>query len=69
MEHSLSVIVPALNEEGNIADTVDTVSSALKDKVGEFEILIFDDGSQDRTGGPGHAPMRGKTGFGCLNGK
>lgn len=50
MEHSLSVIVPALNEEGNIAGTVDTVSAALMDKVGEFEILIFDDGSQDRTG-------------------
>jgi glycosyltransferase involved in cell wall biosynthesis len=42
--------VPALNEEGNIAGTVDTVSSVLKDKAGEFEILIFDDGSQDRTG-------------------
>lgn len=48
---SISVIIPALNEEGNLADTVQEVFNALDNKIfGAYEILIFDDGSTDKTG-------------------
>lgn len=46
---SLSVIVPALNEEANIADAVAEIKRALTGKF-VFEVLLFDDGSTDRTG-------------------
>ena len=47
---SITVIVPALNEEGNIRDTVTSALSALSERFPRHEILIFDDGSTDRTG-------------------
>ncbi len=40
-----SVIIPALNEEKDIADTVKKVRSVSKD----LEIIVVDDGSTDRT--------------------
>jgi glycosyltransferase involved in cell wall biosynthesis len=50
LEQSLSVIMPALNEEKNIEDAVKTAASALVGNLREFEILVIDDGSEDRTG-------------------
>lgn len=47
---SVSVIVPALNEERDIVSTIKTILNALKKKFSEYEIIIFDDGSTDRTG-------------------
>jgi glycosyltransferase involved in cell wall biosynthesis len=44
------VIIPALNEEGNLKPTVIEVVHATKDLIGEYELLIFNDGSDDRTG-------------------
>lgn len=49
-ENSISVIVPALNEEKTIGTTVETITRALKRRFVHYEILIFDDGSTDRTG-------------------
>ncbi len=49
-ENSISVIVPALNEEKSIEITVRTISNAVKRRFEQYEILIFDDGSTDRTG-------------------
>lgn len=48
----LSVFFPAYNEEGNIEKTVRGALEILRglDSVQEFEILIVDDGSTDRTG-------------------
>lgn len=47
----ITVIVPALNEEGNLAAAVGEVLGALDDNVFDgYEILIFDDGSTDNTG-------------------
>ena len=48
----LSVFFPAYNEEGNIEKTVRGALAVLRglDSVSEFEILIVDDGSTDRTG-------------------
>jgi dolichol-phosphate mannosyltransferase len=47
---SISVVVPALNEEANIAPTVEQLLAALAGAVDDFEIIIIDDGSTDRTG-------------------
>ncbi|MDP1571581.1 MAG: glycosyltransferase family 2 protein [Vicinamibacterales bacterium] len=47
---SISFIVTAMNEEGNLAPTVASVSGALSPRGWDYEILIVDDGSTDRTG-------------------
>ena len=48
--HTLSVIIPALNEEGNLAAAVRTVLDAIGNRFADYELLIFDDGSTDQTG-------------------
>jgi glycosyltransferase involved in cell wall biosynthesis len=50
MRPSLSMIIPAFNEEANLAPTVRTVVSALAARFDDYEILIIDDGSPDSTG-------------------
>lgn len=50
MKESVTVIVPAYNEEKNIVDAIDNVNSALNKFISDYEILIFDDGSKDKTG-------------------
>ncbi len=47
---SLSVVLPAYNEEAVIATTVARVFQALSRLVADFEILVVNDGSKDRTG-------------------
>lgn len=47
---TLSVVIPALNEEGNLQDTIRSVCWAMGQKFDAYEIIIFDDGSTDRTG-------------------
>lgn len=47
---SLSVIMPAYNEEGAIAAAVDDVRAHVLDLVPESSLLVVDDGSRDRTG-------------------
>ncbi|MEK9183020.1 MAG: glycosyltransferase family 2 protein [Patescibacteria group bacterium] len=46
---NISIIVPALNEEKNIASAVRNISTALSGR-NDYEILIFNDGSTDQTG-------------------
>jgi dolichol-phosphate mannosyltransferase len=46
---SLSVIVTAMNEEGNLRPTVESVLSVLTSQPWDYEVLIIDDGSSDRT--------------------
>jgi len=48
--NSISVIVPALNEEGKLEGLVNTVLESVEKNFDEYEILIFNDGSRDRTG-------------------
>jgi glycosyltransferase involved in cell wall biosynthesis len=45
----LTIVIPCLNEEGNIAATLDTVASAMRELPHTYEILVIDDGSTDRT--------------------
>jgi glycosyltransferase involved in cell wall biosynthesis len=47
---TLSVIIPALNEEGNLEAAVRSVLAAIGVRFHDFELLLFDDGSTDRTG-------------------
>ncbi len=47
---SLSLILPAYNEEALIADTISTVVSVLSTWMQDFEVLVVNDGSKDRTG-------------------
>jgi len=48
-ENSITVIVPALNEEANLTPSIETVESVVR-RFTKFEIIIFNDGSSDRTG-------------------
>ena len=50
MERSISLIMPAYNEEEAIEFTVRSVKEKLKQHGFDYEILIFDDASNDQTG-------------------
>ena len=47
----VSFMVPCLNEEANVVGTIETIMSALSRVGCSYEILVFDDGSQDNTAG------------------
>ncbi len=47
---SLSVFFPCINEEGNIEKTVAGAEAVLKKLKVNYEIIIIDDGSSDKTG-------------------
>ena len=46
---SLSVVLPAHNEEGNISDTVAGCVSYLEKNGIDYEVVVVNDGSRDRT--------------------
>lgn len=47
---SVSVIVPTYNEEGNVGRLIEAVSSSLEGSGRkDFEIIVVDDGSKDKT--------------------
>ncbi len=50
VSYSLSVILPAHNEEEAIATTVYEVIETLSTWMFDFEVIVVDDGSQDHTG-------------------
>lgn len=52
---SISVIVPAYNEEKNIAGAVKCINSALGDSFSDHEIIILNDHSTDATGAHANA--------------
>ncbi|HSR94073.1 MAG TPA: glycosyltransferase, partial [Solirubrobacterales bacterium] len=45
----LSVVMPAQNEEGSVGGTVEGVVAALEGGDVEYEVVVVDDGSVDRT--------------------
>ena len=47
---SLSVVLPAFNEEQNIHQTVSDCIDYLSKNFNDYEILVIDDGSYDKTG-------------------
>jgi glycosyltransferase involved in cell wall biosynthesis len=50
MDVSLSVIVPAYNEEAGLEAAITSMAAELEKLPGRGEIVIVDDGSEDRTG-------------------
>jgi dolichol-phosphate mannosyltransferase len=44
----LSVVIPVLNERGNVAPLVDEIDITLNDRI-RFEVIVVDDGSDDGT--------------------
>jgi len=49
-ERTISIIVPAYNEEGNLRATIEGVVDIVSKRFSNYEILVFDDFSTDRTG-------------------
>lgn len=47
---TLSVVMPAYNEEGAIEDAVAEVREWVLDRIAGAELIVVDDGSRDRTG-------------------
>lgn len=47
---SLSVVITAYNEEGNVAESLSLMQDFLKKNVRDFEIIFVNDGSTDNTG-------------------
>jgi dolichyl-phosphate beta-glucosyltransferase len=45
----ISIVIPAYNEENRIVATLNKIYNYLKQKQFEFEIIIVDDGSKDKT--------------------
>jgi len=45
----ISVVIPAHNEEGSIAETIRVIASTLSAEHIDYEIVVVDDGSTDRT--------------------
>lgn len=50
MSKGISVVVTALNEEGNIAAAVESITGAFAGQSDDYEIVLINDGSRDRTG-------------------
>jgi len=50
LDESLSVLIPAYNEEGNIARVAKQAISKAEKFANDFEIVIVNDGSSDQTG-------------------
>ncbi|WP_284163833.1 glycosyltransferase family 2 protein [Frigidibacter sp. SD6-1] len=46
---SLSVVIPAYNEEGAVRQTIDDVRAEMDATGVPYEIIVIDDGSEDRT--------------------
>ena len=46
----LTIVVPALNEEAKIADTINGILPLARNFLDDFEIILIDDGSTDATG-------------------
>jgi glycosyltransferase involved in cell wall biosynthesis len=49
VEHSISVILPAFNEEKNIARAIGLSAQTLRGLTSDYEIIVVNDGSSDRT--------------------
>lgn len=49
MRPTYSVVIPVLNEEGNVEKLVERIVSVMERLMQPFEVLFVDDGSRDRT--------------------
>jgi dolichyl-phosphate beta-glucosyltransferase len=51
----ISVVVPAYNEEARLAPTLDRIAAFFEGRREDWELIIVDDGSRDRTSAIGEA--------------
>jgi len=49
IKESISIVLPAYNEQENISKAVENSLNILKEVASEYEVLIVDDGSSDNT--------------------
>jgi len=49
MNKSLTVVLPAYNEQDNLGQSLDNLHRALEGLVDDYEIIVIDDGSHDQT--------------------
>jgi dolichol-phosphate mannosyltransferase len=47
---SVTILVTAMNEEGNLVPTIENVVKAVTPRFPDYEVLIIEDGSTDETG-------------------
>ncbi len=76
IDYGVGIIIPTLNEEGNIREIINRIEGALRDMA--HTICLVDDGSKDKTiqiveklakqGVPIHVLRRKKIGAGCQRG-
>lgn len=45
----LSIVIPAYDEEANLGSTLQDIAAYLKDKNYNYEVIVVDDGSKDKT--------------------
>lgn len=50
MNDSVTIIVPAFNEEKNIRGAIRSALLAVKQSIRQYELIVIDDGCTDRTG-------------------
>ena len=50
VDKKLTIVVPALNEEGKITDTIEGILPLASNLLSDFEMFLIDDGSTDNTG-------------------
>ncbi len=62
MRPHLSVVIPAYNEEGRLGASLEKIAAYLKRSAIAHEMIVVDDGSQDRTGEIATNFFRGRSG-------
>jgi len=45
----VSIIIPTMNEEASIGEVMDTIKDSMKNFEGDYEVLVVDTNSKDRT--------------------
>src|SRR5262245_42896170 len=55
---TISIAVPACNEQATLAEVVEWTIAELKQLTSTFEVIVVDDGSTDRTGQIADGPKR-----------
>src|SRR5882724_6504140 len=64
-DRSLSLVIPAYNEEAGIRQAIEEADQALSQLVRDYEIIVVDDGSADRTAEIVREAAIGEATIGC----
>jgi glycosyltransferase involved in cell wall biosynthesis len=67
MGNSISIILPAYNEEKNISRAIEASDKVLSSLTDDYEIIVVDDGSTDRTRDVVRALSSGRDNLRCLS--